>query len=224
MVATPIGNLKDMTLRAIDTLKAADRILCEDTRRAAILLKAYEIHTATTSFHSYTTPTKRARLLDQLRTGQHFALISDAGLPGISDPGAAFIRDAIGLGIPVSVIPGASASLMGLILSGFPTDRFVFEGFLPIKSGARRNRLKVLKAGEPTAILYESPHRLLKTLADIHAVYGDIPISCSRELTKLFEETRREPVSRLSEHFRHHPPKGEFVLVIPPGRLRRHGE
>ena len=224
VIATPIGNLKDITLRAIETLKSADLIACEDTRRAAILFKAYDIHTPRTSFHSHSTPAKHARLLEQLRAGKRVGLISDAGLPGISDPGTAFVRAAIEGGIPVTVIPGASASLVGLVLSGFPTDRFVFEGFLPVKSGARRNRLQALKDDPRTVIIYESPHRLVKALADIEHVYGDITMSCSRELTKMFEETRREPVSRLREHFTRQAPRGEFVLVLPPPRLRRHGE
>ena len=224
VVATPIGNLKDITLRAIETLKSVDLVACEDTRHASILFKAYDIRTPRTSFHSYSTPAKRTRLLEHVQAGKRLGLISDAGMPGISDPGTALVRDAIERGIPVNVVPGASASLAGLVLSGFPTDRFVFEGFLPVKPGARRNRLTVLKGETRTVIIYESPHRLVKTLTDIQEVYGDIMVSCSRELTKVFEETRREPVSQLRGHFVERPPKGEFVLVLPPERLRRHGE
>jgi 16S rRNA (cytidine1402-2'-O)-methyltransferase len=220
VVATPIGNLQDISLRAIETLKSADLIACEDTRHASILLKAHGISTPTTSYHSYTSKGKEARLLEELRNGKHIALISDAGLPGISDPGTSLIHDAIEAGISVTVIPGATAALAGLVLSGFPTDRFVFEGFLPVKSGARRTKLETLRDEPRTTVLYESPHRLLKTLGDIEEVIGDVPVSVSRELTKKFEETRRGPVSRLRAHFEEHSPRGEFVVVIPPKRVR----
>lgn len=224
VVATPIGHLQDITLRAIETLKTADLIACEDTRHSAILLKAHGIHAPTTSYHSYSAPDKAGRLLDELRQGKRVALISDAGSPGISDPGTSLVQQAIEAGIPVTVIPGASAALVGLVLSGFPTDRFLFEGFLPVKPGARRARLKVLVDEPRTVVLYESPHRLLKALAEIEQVFGDIRLSVSRELTKQFEETRRQRVSALRAHFTKHPPRGEFVLVLPPKRLRDHGD
>ena len=220
VVATPIGNLQDITLRAIETLKAADLIACEDTRHSSILLRAHGITAPTTSYHSYSTRGKQQQLIEVLQEGKSVALISDAGLPGISDPGSSLIQDAIEAGITVTVIPGASASLMALVLSGFPTDRFVFEGFLPVKPGARRKKLDALKADPRTAILYESPHRILKALGEIEEVFGDIPMSVSRELTKMFEETRRGKVSELRAHFTAHPPKGEFALVLPPERLR----
>jgi 16S rRNA (cytidine1402-2'-O)-methyltransferase len=220
VVATPIGNLQDITLRAIEALKGADLIACEDTRHASILLRAHGITTPTTSFHSYTTDAKRGHLVEQLQAGKRIALISDAGLPGISDPGAPLIRDAIQAGIPVTVIPGASASLTALVLSGFPTDRFVFEGFLPIKPGARRTRLEALREEARSVVLYESPHRILRLLGDVETVFGDVPVSVSRELTKKFEETRRGPVSELRGHFTQHAPRGEFVVVLPPKRLR----
>ncbi len=224
IVATPIGNLKDITSRAIETLKSADLIACEDTRHSAVLLKAHGIATPTTSYHSYTSRAKQSRLVDELRQGRRIALISDAGLPGVSDPGASLIQEALVAGCRVEVIPGASASLTALVLSGFPTDRFVFEGFLPVKPGARRTKLETLCHEPRTVILYESPHRLLKTLAEIQEVFGDIPVSVSRELTKKFEETRRELVSRQRAHFEQHAPKGEFVVVLPPQRLRANGE
>ena len=224
VVATPIGHLQDITLRAIETLKTADLIACEDTRHSAILLKAHGIHAPTTSYHSYSAPDKAGRLLEELRAGKRVALISDAGSPGISDPGTSLVQQAIEAGIPVTVIPGASAALVGLVLSGFPTDRFLFEGFLPVKPGARRARLKVLVDEPRTVVLYESPHRLLKALAEIEQVFGDIRLSVSRELTKQFEETRRERASALRAHFTQRPPKGEFVLVLPPKRLRDHGD
>ena len=224
VVATPIGHLQDITLRAIETLKAADLIACEDTRHSAVLLKAHGIHAPTTSYHSYSTAAKADRLLEALRQGKRVALISDAGSPGISDPGSALVQQAIDAGIPVTVIPGASAVLPALVLSGFPTDRFLFEGFLPVKPGARRTRLEALAEEPRTVVLYESPHRLLKALAEIEQVFGDIRLSVSRELTKQFEETRRERVSALRAHFTQRPPKGEFVIVLPPKRLRDHGE
>ena len=220
VVATPIGNLQDITLRAIDTLKAVDLIACEDTRHTAILLRAYEIHAPTTSYHSYSAEAKSHHLLTLLKEGKHIALVSDAGLPGISDPGTSLIRQAIEAEIPVTVIPGASAGLVGVVLSGFPTDRFVFEGFLPVKPGARRTRLEVLHAEPRTVVIYESPHRLLKLLGEMEQVFGDIVVSVSRELTKQFEETRRERLSGLRAHFTQRAPKGEFVVVIPPQRLR----
>ncbi|MBI4341741.1 MAG: 16S rRNA (cytidine(1402)-2'-O)-methyltransferase [Candidatus Omnitrophica bacterium] len=220
VVATPIGNLQDITLRAIETLKAADLIACEDTRHASILLNAHGIAAPTTSYHSYSSRRKHRRILEALQEGRRVALIADAGLPGISDPGSALIRDAIEAGASVTVIPGASASLVGLVLSGFPTDRFVFEGFLPVKPGARRTRLETLRDEPRAVVLYESPHRLLRALDDIEAAFGDIPMSISRELTKRFEETRRGRISALRGHFTHHPPKGEFVIVLPPQRLR----
>jgi len=223
VVATPIGNLQDISLRAIEALKAADLIACEDTRHSAILLKAHGIATPTTSYHSYTTRGKAGRLVEQLREGKRIALISDAGLPGISDPGTSLVGQAIDAGVPVEVIPGPTAALMALVLSGFPTDRFVFEAFLPVKPGARRAKLEALREEPRTVVLYESPHRLLKLLGEIEEVFGDIPLSVSRELTKRFEETRRERTSRLRAHFTQHPPKGEFVLVLPPKRLRDHG-
>ncbi|MBI4003805.1 MAG: 16S rRNA (cytidine(1402)-2'-O)-methyltransferase [Candidatus Omnitrophica bacterium] len=221
IVATPIGNLKDISLRAIDTLKAVDLIACEDTRRTAILLKAYGVTRPTTSYHAYSGAGKARRLVEEIRGGKRVALVSDAGLPGISDPGTPLVQAAIAEGLPVEVVPGASASLMALVLSGLRTDRFTFEGFLPVKPGPRRKKLASLQGEPRTVILYESPHRLLKTLGDIEETLGDIPMSCSRELTKKFEETRRGRVSDLRAHFTKTPPRGEFVLVFTP---RPHGD
>jgi len=223
LVATPIGNLQDITLRAIEVLRQADLIACEDTRHSATLLRAHEIDRPTTSYHGYSHASKGSRLLDAVAEGQRVAVISDAGLPGISDPGAALVREAVVRNLQVEVIPGASASLMALVLSGLPTDRFTFEGFLPVKPGPRLRRLETLRGEGRTVIVYESPHRLLKTLTDIEGVYGDIAMSCSRELTKKFEETRRGRVSELRAHFEQRPPRGEFVLVLsPPTHPRTH--
>ncbi len=224
VVATPIGNLQDISLRALDALRTADLIACEDTRRTTILLTAHGITTPATSYHAYSGPGKARRLVEEVRGGKRVALVSDAGLPGISDPGTALVQAVIEAGLPVEVIPGPSASLMALVLSGLPTDRFTFEGFLPIKPGPRRRRLEALRAGGRTAVVYESPHRLRKTLDDIEAVYGDVGMACCRELTKQFEETRREPVSRLRTHFAAHAPRGEFVLVLPPIRQGHDGQ
>jgi 16S rRNA (cytidine1402-2'-O)-methyltransferase len=220
IVATPIGNLQDITLRAIETLRTADLIACEDTRHSAILLKAHGITAPTTSYHSYSGRAKAAGILQALSEGRNVALISDAGLPGISDPGTGLIREAIQAGISVEVIPGASAVLTALAVSGFATDRFVFEGFLPVKPGARRTRLQALREEERTAVIYESPHRMLRLLGEILEVFGDIRLSVSRELTKKFEETRRERAQQLQAHFAAHPPKGEFTVVVPPKRDR----
>ena len=223
VVATPIGNLKDITLRAIEALKSVDLIACEDTRHSAVLLRAHGIATPTTSYHSYSGPAKTRHILEALQQGKHVALISDAGLPGISDPGTSLIHEALSARVAVTVIPGASAALTALVVSGFPTDRFVFEGFLPGKSGSRRRRLEALREEERSVILYEGPHRMGKLLREIREVFGDIPLSVSRELTKKFEETRRGHVSELEHHFTPHAPKGEFVVVIPGQRARTHG-
>jgi len=223
VVATPIGNLQDITLRAIETLKAADLIACEDTRRSATLLRAHGIATPTTSYHSYSGAGKQRRLVQELCDGKRIALITDAGLPGISDPGTPLIHAAIAAGIPVEVIPGASAALTALVLSGFPTDRFAFEGFLPVKPGPRRRRLEALRGEERSVIIYEGPHRLQRLLGDIRTVLGDVPLSISRELTKRFEETLRGRVSELEQRLAQWPPKGEFVVVVPPERRRQHG-
>jgi len=222
IVATPIGNLQDITLRAIETLKSVDLIACEDTRHTGILLKAHGITALTTSYHSYSGPGKADRLIQQLHEGKRIALISDAGLPGISDPGVPLIHATIAAGIPVEVLPGPSAALTAVVLSGFPTDRFVFEGFLPVKPGARRKRLEALRQEERSVILYEGPHRMLKLLGEIQDVFGNIPVAVSRELTKKFEETKRGPMSEIASHFSQHPPKGEFVVVLPPRRMRAH--
>lgn len=224
VVATPIGNLKDISSRAVETLKNANLIACEDTRHAGILLRAHGIQTPTISYHSYSGRPKTDKILEQLKEGRHVALISDAGTPGISDPGTSLINEALGAGIAVTVIPGPVAATTALVVSGFPTDKFTFEGFLPVKPGARRKQLEALKQEPRTVILYEAPHRIMKLLQEIEEVFGDIPLSVSRELTKHFEETRRAPVSQLRAHFEIHPPKGEFVVVIPPQRMRAHGQ
>lgn len=213
IVATPIGNLKDITFRAIETLKSVDLIAAEDTRHTKILLDAYEIHKPLTSFFEHNQMKKAGQLLDLLKMGRKIALVSDAGTPGISDPGYSMIHLAQQNNIPITVIPGASACIAALTASGLPAHRFIFEGFLPPKSGARRNKLMNLKKDKATIIFYESPHRLLKTLKDIEEVWDDPIVVVARELTKKFEEIRKDKASLLQEHFTQHAPKGEIVLL-----------
>ena len=192
LVATPIGNLGDITLRALDILKRADRIACEDTRQTQKLLNHFEITTPTVSCHQHNERTRAVELVEALKAGTRIALVSDAGMPGISDPGAWLAAEAIAAGVPVIPIPGANAALSALVASGLPTDEFQFIGFLPEKAGARRSRLESLaeearKSETPrTLIFYEAPHRILDTLADLEAVWGpDLRIVVARELTKI---------------------------------------
>lgn len=214
VVATPIGNLQDITLRAVETLKSVDLIACEDTRHSRILLSHYGIQTPTTSYFEYNKLKKGEYLIGLLKEGKDVALISDAGMPGVSDPGFNIIRSAVQEGIAVVPIPGPSAFLTALAVSGKPTDRFVFEGFLPVKSAARRRRLGELTQETRTVVFYESPHRLLKALQDILEVLGDREIVICRELTKKFEEIRREKASLSIAHFSKITPKGEFVIIL----------
>lgn len=214
IVSTPIGNLADITLRAIQTLKKVDLIAAEDTRHTKILLDKYEIRTPTTSYFEYNKLRKADYLLKSLKEGRSIALVSDAGTPGISDPGYKVIRLAIENAIPVVSIPGPSALITALTVSGKPTDKFAFEGFLSNKSLKRKNQLKGLKDEKRTIVLYESPHRIVKLLEDILEVYGDIEVVLARELTKKFEEVRRQAVSELVNHFRTTRPRGEFIVII----------
>ncbi|MDD5449320.1 MAG: 16S rRNA (cytidine(1402)-2'-O)-methyltransferase [Candidatus Omnitrophica bacterium] len=218
IVSTPIGNLKDITLRAIEVLKSADLIAAEDTRHTKILTSHYGIDKPLTSYFEHNKVTKGDYLLKLLKEGKNVAIVSDAGTPGISDPGAHIIKLAIDNGIAVEQIPGPCALITALVLSGMPTDRFFFEGFLPVKPGARKNRLKEFLGIKQTVVLYESPHRLLKTLKAIHDIFGDIEIACCRELTKKFEETRRQKVSEAIEHFTRNKILGEFTLVFYPSK------
>jgi len=214
IVATPIGNLKDITFRAIETLKAVALIACEDTRHTKKLLSHYGISTPTTSYFEYNKIQKGGHLLKLLKEGRDIALVSDSGTPGISDPGFNIVRLAIENSILITVIPGPSAIIAGIVLSGMPTDSFVFEGFLAQRPGKRRNELKALNQEKRTIVIYESPHRILKTLKDILDVMGDRDISVMRELTKVFEETLRLKVSESIEHFTKNSPRGEFIIVI----------
>lgn len=214
IVSTPIGNLADMTLRAIEVLKSVDLIAAEDTRHTRILLDRYAIKTPTTSYFEYNKLQKSDYLLKTLKDGSSVALVSDAGTPGISDPGYKIIRMCIDSSIPVVPIPGPSALLAALTISGKPTDKFTFEGFLSNKTIKRKNQLKKLRLEERTVILYESPHRITKLLQDILEIYGDIDIVLARELTKKFEEVKRNKVSALVEEFNSIKPRGEFIVII----------
>ena len=216
IVSTPIGNLKDITLRALETLKAVDAIACEDTRQTGKLLQHYDIRKPLVSLHDHNERQRAPQLIARLQAGESIALVSDGGTPLISDPGWLLVRQAIDEQIAVTWMPGAVAAIGALVLSGLPTDRFVFEGFLPAKPGARRKRLNALKDEPRTIVLYESPHRTAKTLADIHAILGDVPMVFARELTKMFEEVQRGTVSELLAHVERQPPRGECVLIVHP--------
>lgn len=215
VVATPIGNLGDVTLRALATLAGADLIICEDTRVTRRLLDRYGIETPLTVYHDHNAEHVRPRLLARLAEGAVLALVSDAGTPLVSDPGYKLVGAAIAAGHRVVPLPGASASLAALVAAGLPTDRFFFEGFLPVKSGARRNRIAELKSLPATLVIYETGPRLPECLADLADVLGARPAAMCRELTKAFEEVRRGPLDALAAHYAEAgPPKGEIVLVV----------
>jgi 16S rRNA (cytidine1402-2'-O)-methyltransferase len=220
LVATPIGNLGDITLRALDVLNQADRIACEDTRQTQKLLNHFNITTPTISCHEHNERHRAAELTEAIKAGGRIALVSDAGMPGISDPGAWLAAEAIAAGVPVIPIPGANAALSALVASGLPTTEFVFLGFLPEKAGARRTRLEQL-ASEPnesrrTLIFYEAPHRVLETLGDLESVWGpSLRIAAARELTKLHEEFLRGTVADIRRELSARDRiRGEFTLVI----------
>jgi 16S rRNA (cytidine1402-2'-O)-methyltransferase len=215
IVSTPIGNLKDITLRAIEVLKSVDLIAAEDTRHTSILCKEYGFTAPLTSNFDHNEQGKAQYFVQMLKDGKNIALVSDAGTPGISDPGFRLIRLAKENNIPMTVIPGACAVIAGLTLSGLPSDEFIFKGFFPVKSGARRRKLEEAKAAGATAIFYESPHRILKSLKDIEETLGDPVIVVTRELTKKFEERLENKASALIAHFTSHKPLGEFVVLIP---------
>jgi 16S rRNA (cytidine1402-2'-O)-methyltransferase len=214
LVPTPIGNLEDITLRALRILKEVDLILAEDTRTSAPLLKHFDIQQKVFAHHQHNEHQSSNEIIKFLLQGQNIALISDAGTPAISDPGFFLVREALKFNIAVECLPGATAFVPALVNSGFPTDKFCFEGFLPLKKG-RQTRFKFLATEERTIILYESPHRLLKTLEEMATYFGaDRQISVSRELTKMFEETVRGTVAEVKLYFETHPLKGEFVMCI----------
>ncbi len=214
IVPTPIGNLEDMTFRAVKVLNEVDTILAEDTRTSGILLKHFEITTPMQSHHMHNEHKMVARIVERLKSGETIALISDAGTPAISDPGFLLTRACVKNSIHVECLPGATAFVPALVNSGLPNDKFVFEGFLPVKKG-RQTRLKLLSDEERTMIFYESPHKLIKTLVQFSEYFGEErQISVSRELTKLYEETIRGTVIEVLNHFENKAPKGEFVVVV----------
>ncbi len=214
IVATPIGHLDDITLRALETLKSVDLIVAEDTRHTRKLLQHFVIVRPLDSFHDHSSPAKIDKLAQRLLAGEAVAYVTDAGTPGISDPGFVLIRAMIAHKIPVVPIPGAVAAMVGLTASGLPMDRFAFEGFLPYKSGKRRNKLDALKTDDRTLIFYESPHRLVKSLEDMLTVLGDRRVCVCREMTKHFEEYVRGLISEAIVHFQTHPPRGEITIVL----------
>ena len=213
IVSTPIGNLEDITFRAVKVLSSVDLIAAEDTRKTKILLNHYNIKKPLLSYYSYNEQRRVPELIVKLQSGFSIAVVSDAGTPGISDPAYRLIRAALHAMLPVVAIPGPTAFLPALITSGLPTDHFVYEGFLPVKKG-RRTKLEQLRNEERTIVLYESPHRLLRTLEDLLASIGDREISVSRELTKKFEEVIRGKISFVLQHFKKNPIRGEFVIII----------
>lgn len=218
-VATPIGNLEDITLRAINTLKNVDLIVAEDTRHSRILLDKYQINKPLDSFHAHSGPGKLDALISKLKTGANLALISDAGTPGISDPGFLLISRARDCGIKVVPIPGASAFLTALQASGLPTDKFYYLGFLPIKKG-RRTLLNSFVPEERTIVFYESPYRIIKTLGQIAELMPDRYIVVARELTKIHEEFVSGNAKEVYENFKTRAPKGEFVVMIAPANFK----
>jgi len=212
-VSTPIGNLEDITLRALRILKEVSLIAAEDTRLTRKLLTHYDISTPTVSYYEHSSFTRIPKIIDHLNTGKDVAVVTDAGTPGISDPAYKLIRAAIESGSRIEAIPGPSASITALTASGLPTDRFIFEGFLPHKKGSKA-KLTRLSAIEATVIFYESPKRIVRTLKDILEFMGDRPAVIGRELTKLHEEMIRGNVSKLLSHFTQKTPRGEFVIMI----------
>lgn len=214
IVPTPVGNMEDMTLRAIRLLREADLVLAEDTRTSGILLKHFDIKNHLMSHHKFNEHSTSAGIVERLKAGQTVALISDAGTPGISDPGFYLVREAVAAGIEVQTLPGATAFVPALVSSGLPCDRFCFEGFLPQKKG-RQTRLESLREEQRTMVFYESPYRVLKTLQQFAEVFGDDrQVSCCREISKVHEESVRGTMAEVISHFKEHEPKGEFVIVV----------
>jgi 16S rRNA (cytidine1402-2'-O)-methyltransferase len=214
VVATPIGNLGDITLRALEILKDVDLVAAEDTRHSGILLKHYQIAKPLISFHEHNEAMRTAQLIERLAAGEKIALITDAGTPGVSDPGARLIRGCIKRELPFTILPGPSSIVTALVGSGFSTEKFFFGGFLPIKSGQRERELSATALRAETSIYFESPYRLIKTLKASIDILADRQICVARELTKKFEEFRRGTAAELLAHYEARPPKGEIVLVI----------
>ena len=220
LVATPIGNLEDITFRAVRILKEVDLIAAEDTRHSHVLLKHYGITTSCTSFHGHSSEAKTRALVQEMQAGKNIALITDAGTPGISDPAWALVQAALNAEITVIPVPGAAAFLTALMGSGLPMNAFVYLGFIPAKKG-RQTLFESLREAEHTTVLYESPHRLQKTLEQMSSILGtERVVVLARELTKLHETFHRGTLGELTEHFKKNPPKGEMVLLVAPANLR----
>jgi len=216
VVGTPIGNLEDMTPRAIRVLKEVDLIACEDTRRTQKLLKHFSIHTRTTSYHEHNEMTRAAELIIEMEEGSNIALVSDAGMPVISDPGYRLVRLAIRHELRVIPIPGPSALVAALAVAGLPVDRFEFLGFLPPKKLARQKRLRELHGSDKTLVFYEAPHRALEMLMDLRKILADRPVVVAREVTKVYEEFLRGSASEVIERLKKKPPKGEITVLVGP--------
>src|SRR3954451_2807011 len=214
VVATPIGNLADITLRALDILKQVDVVAAEDTRHSGLLLKHVGIRKPFVSYHDHNEAARTAELIERLARGHNIALITDAGTPGLSDPGLRLIRECIKRELPFTIVPGPSSILTALLGSGFSTEKFSFRGFLPVKSGQRERELRGAAEREETTIFFESPYRLVKTLHACNTIIADRQLCIARELTKKFEEFRRGTAAELLAHYEAHPAKGEIVLVV----------
>ena len=220
LVATPLGNLGDITVRSLEALRSADAVLCEDTRRTGLLFKLLGINAPLQPYHAHNEHAVLTRVVEQIRNGRTIVLVSDAGTPGVSDPGFLLVRALLEQGLEVDVLPGPTALIPALLLSGFPCDRFVFEGFLPLKNG-RKTRIESLRSESRTVVLYESPHRILRTLGELKTALGPERRAClARELTKLHQETLRLSLGELEAACTQRPPKGEMVLVIEGAKAR----
>ena len=214
LVPTPVGNLEDITMRALKVLREADLILAEDTRTSGLLLKHFDIHKPMLSYHKFNEHQAVARIVERLLAGETIAVVSDAGTPGISDPGFLVAREAIRAGVEVSCLPGATAFVPALVASGLPCDRFCFEGFLPQKKG-RQTRLQLLTDETRTMVFYESPHRIVKALQQFAEVFGqERPVAVCREISKVHEEVVRGSIAEALTHFQEHEPRGEFVIIV----------
>ena len=221
IVPTPIGNLEDITYRAVKVLKEVDFILAEDTRTSGVLLKHYDISTKMISHHKFNEHKTSQQVVERIETGANVALISDAGTPAISDPGFLIVRECVEAGIRIECLPGATAFVPALVMSGLPNDRFCFEGFLPPKKG-RQTRLRELEDEQRTMVFYESPYRVLKTLTQFADHFGEDRLATtSREISKIYEETNRGTLSQLVEHFTETAPRGEFVIVVSGNQLKK---
>ncbi len=214
IVPTPVGNLEDITLRALRILKEADLVLAEDTRTTSILFKHYDIHTPLSAHHKFNEHETAAKFADRVEAGENIALVSDAGTPSISDPGFMLVRECAARGLEIQCLPGATAFVPALVDSGLPSDRFCFESFLPQKKG-RQSRIQALAEETRTMIFYESPFRLVKLLKEFSAVFGeDRRATVTREISKIHEETMRGTLAELAKHYEEHPPKGEIVVLV----------